>query len=150
MGILAERGLFDAAEMLEAMMTGHDHPIFDFMQGIRASKRPQSAPPTIRELAGRLTLVGMVRAYCIAANVKPATALRVVVETCSFEDFKFTPDQIRGWEREWAKCDNRDVDAFTNTIMQDAERLPATRDLKDRVIEAGIKYAFATWVTPAP
>jgi hypothetical protein len=92
----------------------------------------------------------MVRAYCIAANVKPATALRVVVEACSFEDFKFTPDQIRSWEREWGKCDNRDVDAYTNTIMQDAERLPDTKDLKDRVIDAGRPYALAFWVTPVP
>jgi hypothetical protein len=107
---LEERGLLDASDILEALTSGRDHPIFDFVKGIRARGYGQSSPPTRRELAGRLTLVGMVRAYCIAANVKPAPALRVVVEACSSENLKFTPDQIRGWEREWARCDNRDVD----------------------------------------
>jgi hypothetical protein len=32
--------------------------------------------------------------------------------------------------------------------MQDAERLPVIMDLKDRVIEAGKKYALGFWGTP--
>jgi hypothetical protein len=148
---LADKGLLDASDMLEALMTGRDHPIFNFVQGIRASgKRPQSAPPTIRELHGRAALVGLVRAYCTAAGASELEALRVVAECCSLENFKFTSERIKGWGRRFKDEQNDGPAAFANDFLKKAAQRPDATPLADRVLEVGRLWARAYWMTPVP
>jgi len=148
---LAEKGLLDASDMLEALTSGRDHPIFDFVRGIRASgKRPQSAPPTNRELHGRAALVGLVRAYCTAAGASELEALRVVAECCSLENFKFTSEMIKGWGRRFKDEQNVGPVAFANEFLKKAAQRPDATPLADRVLEVGQLWARAYWMTPVP
>jgi hypothetical protein len=145
---LKENGLLDAGDMLEALMTGRDHPIFDFVRGIRAGKRPSSAPPTNRELSGRAALVGLVSAYCTAAGVSELEALRVVAVCCSFENFKIRSEMIKGWSRRFKDEQDPGPAAFADKFLKLAAQRRDDKPLAERVLNVGQEYASAYWGTP--
>jgi hypothetical protein len=148
-GFTAE-GLKAADDIVEALLTGREHPIFDYVDGIRTNRGSGRPRPLNKEWVSRGCIVGAVEAYRKAAAVSEAEAIRVIIESCSSSDFKLTYEQIRSWQRQFNDRKGEDVHvAAENSILQRAQSDPRDIPLTRRIIEAGQLYVLNFRSIPA-
>jgi hypothetical protein len=145
-GAFVETGAREAFEIFAALTEGNQHPVWDFLEGVRQKGRPK---PNKIELVKRSCIVGFARAYEIKAEVEQGKAIRTICEVCNFADgFSFTEEMVRGWNRRFQEADEKLPDAFAETIIEVAEKRDPAIAFADRVLNVGRFYVWQYWSVP--
>jgi hypothetical protein len=141
---LPSSGLMQAFRLIEALTTGRADPVWRLVDGLRSVDfRAQKAPPGNMEIFARRIVVGFVRAYEQVAEVSEAKAISKVIEACTFDDFVFRVDQIKGWSRRFRETNDEGPDAAARDLIEKAKALDRPWPLPQRVLAVG-----QTWVWP--
>lgn len=113
---LAQAGIYQASDILEALTSGEGHAIWKFIDGIKTSRRPQRARSN--NASERLLFGGVTLAYASGVNVSERAAAMVVAEKIRWENRQVSIEQIRGWIRR----DRQGCQEVAKQILNKAER----------------------------
>jgi hypothetical protein len=146
---IPSEALWQAKEIVYALLTGEDHPILKYVVGIRSSgfrSQDQSAAQAdILKKEPRACIVGLARAYAQAAGLKLFPATKAVVAT--FRDY-FTVAQVRTWDSRFRKAKDATPDMFANSFMAEGASLSDPPILSDRVLMVGRTRVWIRWHVP--
>jgi hypothetical protein len=135
-------GVLDAIDILEALLTGCDHPIREHLEGLKS--RRGSRPPTAFEEWRRGLVLGIVRALqSTGMSERGAVDLVICKYVFRAQGFQLRAEQIRGWPVNEAL-----VGAAARTFIQEAEKLaspPSPPKLQDRILLAGFRWLQQSW-----
>jgi hypothetical protein len=144
---LPETALVAASDLLDALMSGTEHPIWRYIEEGRRRKRANKAPASRIDTLRRGLLVGLLRALQWDA-VPPArsrrAAARRIADQAAVLGVRLTADQIIGWDKLFPKDEQI---SLPNGVRGDILRLAATRD-QDTILKAGISRAYFLWALP--
>ena len=148
--------LWQAKEIVHALLTGEDHPILKYVLGIRKSgfrSQDQGAKQAdILKKEPRACIVGLCRAYAKAARVKLYPATEKVIETFrGSQGFSFTVPQVRRWDDRFRRDQDPMPDVFAESIITEARSLKGSQyptPLSDRVLIVGRTRVWIRWHVP--
>jgi hypothetical protein len=141
-------GANEAAEIIEALISGQDHPVWAFIEG--ASRARGHPKPTKHTLYGRYCVVGAERALMRAAGLSQSQARSAIVKECKVGEHTFTAYQLRYWHDEFRRSADKGPDAAANDIIAQAEALTSPPAIRDRILKIAIKFIGAFWSVPKP
>jgi hypothetical protein len=148
---IPSEALWQAKEIVHALLTGEDHPIQKYVVGIRSSRfrcQDQSAAQAdILKKEPRACIVGLVRAYAQAKGLKLLPAAKKVIDT--FGDY-FTVPQVRTWDNRFRKVQDTAPDAFADSFLKEAASLDHPTALSDHVLRVGRTRVWIRWHVPLP
>jgi hypothetical protein len=140
---LVEGGVPHAFDIVDGIMRGFAHPVWKFIDGIRHYKggRPAAGEASIRL---RELFAGVALAYRTAnpgMNISDAAAS--VADGITWEDHRFSEDQIRTWIRR-----NRpEAEKLSQHFLAEAAGLSSQHSLADRVLGVGRAAIFHSSAT---
>jgi hypothetical protein len=141
-----EFALKEAGGVLDALMSGREHPVWAYIDSIRSERfRPNKAPANLMDKIQQSFAVGILRAFQRASGlgiVGQREAARVTADICQSSGFDVSSDQIRAWNRgsNVARGEINDPDSFADAILGKARKLTAPNLLQDRVLVVGRQY----------
>jgi hypothetical protein len=144
--------------LLDALVTGSDHPIFEYVLELRSDDfRPQKAGANITGRRRRAAVAGFILAYQKAADLTEIAAARVVAKGCrsnafslgkSEHDDEAVAQSIRKWIPRSAPSE---VQKYQDQIMARAAAI-APQDLDVplalRIYLAGRDLVWEMWSVP--
>jgi hypothetical protein len=143
----ANSAIAEADAIIEALVTGHAHPIWDHINSLRSGDfRPQHAPVTRIERQRQLCLIGAIYAYSDASAKRHAEARRIVLESVPSNDFSFTTEQVRKWMSRLA--DDPGWREYAEKIKKRAGELNSQFQLDERILAAGRELIWEMWSVP--
>ena len=148
---LDETGIVEALEMIEALTTGRDHPLWRHVKGLRSKTRV----PTALERFRRCIILGVLEALRRKGVKNDTEAINNIVANYHFpgDRFKLSPHQIKGWRRKLgpeADAQQVLVDAAASTFIQKADSLTSPPDVRARILGIGLNYFRRTWGVARP
>jgi hypothetical protein len=150
LNVYASTGVLQAEKILDALISGHAHPVWWFLKGVQSIDRPQRTWPTTAEQLVRMILVGLARAYEREAGVSHKAAIRAVIKACSFNDQTFTVGQIIGWDQRLAEQQKIEPAAVADDLIKQAIQLNNSQPLAERILLVGQRYIYTLGGTPSP
>ncbi len=152
----ASSAIREAEGILDALVTGTNHPIFRHIASLRSARfRPQKAAANITMRRRRACVAGFILAYQKAANVKESEAARVVVKACC-QSKEFALGEAKSIVKWILRSSPEDVQFYRDQIMTRAKEMNSMtkvpRDLEvslaDRVRLAGRDLVWELWSVP--
>jgi hypothetical protein len=148
-------GANEALDMLAAIKTGEQNPVWKYLKGIRSD--PKRAKRAAKASGGqnqrRYIIIGCVRAYRDAADCSEAKAYRDIARECSLPDMAFNADRIKGWLKRY-RDDLDNWEAHQKAIAGWAQLVTLIAARADpnkppaAVLEAAKKLVGQTWAVP--
>jgi hypothetical protein len=139
---LLEAGVFQASDIVDAITGGFGHPVWKFIDGVRRY-RTGRAIGVDSEMKRRELFAGITLAYCQAAEVSEREGACKVAAGITWEDHRFSEDQIRTWIRR-----NRpEAERQSEHFLAEAAGLPPQHSLADRVLGVGRAAIFHSSAT---
>jgi hypothetical protein len=139
---LVEGGVPHAFNIVDGIMQGSAHPVWKFIDGIRGYK---VGKPTAGEAGLRMRemFAGVALAYCHAAGVSKTAAIAKVANGITWDDHRFSEDQIKGWIRH----NLPEAEKQSQHFLAEAAGLPPSHSLADRVLGVGREAIFHSSAT---
>ena len=136
-------GIREAYAILDHLTAGRKHPISRHIDGIHSGKyRPQHAPGNAIEREGQKIVVGVVRAYMIAACVLESEALRKTIAAAAERECNFTVDQIKGWSKKFSQENDQGPDYYAATLSKAGDA--------PQILALGATWIWKWWGAPMP
>ena len=142
-------GNSEALAIMDALISGRDHPIWKHIRGMRSKEfRPQHSPANGIDVQRQYAVIGLVQAYEKAAGCSRAEAVRKVVNACRSPDFHLDENLIK---KSWIKNNAHDKkaetgwEAWRNSITVKAGGPSAT---PEQILQAGRAFIFQAWSVP--
>jgi hypothetical protein len=139
---LVEGGIPHASDIVDAITLGVSHPVWTFIDNVRRYRtgRPIGGDS---EMKRRELFAGITLAYCQAAEVTESKGISKVANGITWEDHRFSEDQIKGWIRR-----NRpEAERLSQHFLAEAEGRPPSHSLADRVLGVGREAIFHSSAT---
>jgi hypothetical protein len=149
-----EFGANDALAVVRALMTGEDHPVWKYLDGIRSES--QHAPLNSVDAKLRYMIVGLGLAYQEAAKCSRAEAFKVIAHACRLPDQSFDAKLIdKSWlghsRKKYGKGERAPMNRirwYKNYVRRMADTLDSSYSLSDRILEAGRWFIWKEWSVP--
>jgi hypothetical protein len=139
---LIEAGIPHASDIVAAITSGFGHPIWKFIDGVR-HYRTGKAAGIDAEMKVREQFAGIALAYAEAAGVTQRQAAAKVAKGISWEDHRFSEEQIRTWIRR----NRTEATVLSRDILAEAGNLSPHDSLADRVLIVGRAAVFHSSAT---
>jgi hypothetical protein len=139
---LAAGGIFQADDILDAITRGFGHPVWKFIDGVRPYRKGR-AIGVESEMKRREQFAGIALAYVEATGVTEREAAAKVAQGITWEDHRFSEEQIRTWI--WR---NRpEAEHLSRDFLAQAARLSPQDSHSDRVLAVGRTAIFHSSAT---
>jgi len=145
---LPATALVAAADLLDALMRGTDHPVWTYINEGRSQKRANKAPASSIDNMRRAWLVGILRALQNDASPplsRRSAAKRIADHGGAVLGAELTPDQIIGWDKTFSEQN----DPLPNAVRKDISTHagPESSD-ENTILRIGIGQAYWIWGLP--
>jgi hypothetical protein len=145
---LIETGILDLNDMLDALRTGNDHPIWDHISGLRSNTFRQK--PVSFDRWRRAIVLGTVRALEREVAMKTGPAAVLVAGKLHCEELPMSAEKIRTWMRRLSAEDERLVEAAGNDFLQRARRRSGEVPISEHILEVGRDWVIHSWAVARP
>ncbi|MCV0387401.1 MAG: hypothetical protein K5821_13410 [Nitrobacter sp.] len=142
-------GLSDAAQLLEGLITGYEHPIHRYVTDLHTADYRSNRPaPNAVDMLGRGIVVGAVRALGSYAGLSSEAEARRQVSPALSGNRPLTPDMVKRWNRTFSETKDPLPDAARRDLEKRADALPNNLSPVERVLLAAKDMLARFWVTP--
>jgi hypothetical protein len=147
---LPETALVAASDLLDALMSGTNHPIWRYLREGQSRKRINKAPPSALGKLRRASIVGIFRSLLRNdAQLSRRDAAQKLAGCGPAIDAALTPDQIIGWDKVFSEHEDRAPDAITADILRLASKAGGGGPCREEtILKVGLGRAYFLWALP--
>jgi hypothetical protein len=146
---LTATGLAEAMQIIDALVTGRDHPIQRYVSDLHTAKfRANAAPPSSLERLGRGMVTGAIWALTEKAGFSSEAAARRFVCRHLSGDRPLGEGEVKGWGRRFRETEDPLPKAAGTHLVERAAALPSDIDLEHRIITVAQQMLIQFWITP--
>jgi len=145
---LPATALIAAADLLDALMRGTNHPIWTYINEGRSRKRTNRASASSIDNMRRAWVVGILRALQNDASPplsRRSAAKRIADHGGAVLGAEMTADQIIGWNKTFSEQNDLLPDAVRKDISTHAGSEPYS---EDTILKIGLGRAYFIWALP--
>jgi hypothetical protein len=139
-----ECGLIEAGEILDALTTGKSHPMWRYVDGMKAAGlKLQNPSPSSTERQRRVVLLVFVEAYRISHKLpiaRQAAEQAIADYFNGWNNIQLTGATLSGWRRLLSPEDRDFADAAAPSLIVKADHRVRGRPLPDKVLRLAEEY----------
>jgi hypothetical protein len=121
----APMGLFEAAMILDAVTSGREHPIWQFLSGMR-SRRPNRAQANAIDQKRHEAVVAFARAIADVGAMKMSPAIRLALKQLNRKDVTF--EMVRTWHKRTTRDPHKFPSLYKNHLIDIANTMSSVSE----------------------
>jgi hypothetical protein len=142
---LPETALVAASDLLDSLINGTSHPIWQYIREGKSRKRANKAPASKIDALRRAIVVGILRSLQNDAQLSRRDAAQKLAECAPAIDAVLTSDQVIGWDKSFSEHEDNAPDAFRSDLLRLAGSGPYS---EETILRIGLGRAYFLWRLP--